>query len=218
MRQWWQGKWVFRKQKDLRGKKIMPYRKLWYYSSNPPTLLFPSLFCFLHFPSPPVLSVYLPAQLTLKRDSIELLRVTQASGQSYQARSPGRPQWKHLDQSGSWGDEQVTLWRHSAYTSARAARDRSLESSCTHGSAEAEKGLVIRCYKSVVQSTSLLRRPPPLFLFSVRDAAAYSCSDLLKSNKEKDIVFLKKRSFVSFLCSFVCFSCPFLFSWTAIGG
>lgn len=86
------------------------------------------------------------------------------------------------------------------------------QSSCTHGSAEAEKGLVIRCYKSVVQSTSLLRRPPPLFLFSVRDAAAYSCSDLLKSNKEKDIVFLKKRSFVSFLCSFVCFSCPFLFS------
>lgn len=83
-------------------------------------------FCFLHFPSPPVLSVYLSAQLTLKRDSIELLRVTQASSQSYQASSPGRPQWEHLGQSESWGDEQVTLWHHSAYTSARAARDRSL--------------------------------------------------------------------------------------------
>lgn len=83
------------------------------------------------------------------------------------------------------------------------------QSSCTHGSAEAEKGLVIRCYKSVVQSTSLLRRPPPLFLFSVRDAAAYSCSDLLKSNKEKDIVFLKKRSFVSFFVPSFVFLAPF---------
>lgn len=69
------------------------------------------------------------------------------------------------------------------------------QSSCTAGSAEAEKGLVIRGYKSVGQSTSLLRRPPPLFLVSVRDAAAYSCSDLLKSNKEKDIVFLQKTFF-----------------------
>lgn len=87
--------------------------------------LSPSL-CFLHFSSPPVLSVYLPAQLTLKRDSIELSRVTQALNQSHHAISPGQPQWKRLNQSGCWADEQVALWRDSAYTSARAARDRSL--------------------------------------------------------------------------------------------
>lgn len=127
MRQWWQRKWVFPKQKDLRGKEIVPYRKN--SDSTVPTLprcSLPISFCFLHFPSPPVLSVYLPAQLTLKRDSIELSRVTQGPNQSYRAASPGRPQLKRLDQSGSWGDEQVALWHDSAYTSARAARDRSL--------------------------------------------------------------------------------------------
>lgn len=93
---------------------------------HPPTLLSPISFCFLHFPSPPVLSVYLSAQLTLKRDSIEFSRVTQVPSQSSSRTSPGRPQWKRLVQSGTWGDEQVALWHDSAYTSARAARDRTL--------------------------------------------------------------------------------------------
>ena len=60
-----------------------------------------------------------------------------------------------------------------------------------------------------LKKESLKRRPPSLFLFSVRDAAAYSCSDLLKSNKEKDIVFLKKRSFVSFFVPSFVFLAPF---------
>lgn len=52
--------------------------------------------------------------------------MTQALNQPYRAASPGRPQQKRLGQSESWGDKQVALWRDSAYTSARAARDRSL--------------------------------------------------------------------------------------------
>ena len=97
------------------------------------------------------------------------------------------------------------------------------QSSCTHGSAEAEKGLVIRCYKSVVQSTSLLRRPPPLFLFSVRDAAAYSCSDLLKSNKEKCKVSglggtEPQRVFGGWAAGQLEKNCGFLAEWRVVGG
>lgn len=67
-------------------------------------------------------------------------------------------------------------------------------SSCTAGSAEAEQGLVIRCYKSWVRSTSLLRRPPPRSLFSVRDAAAHSCSDLLKKQPgERHRLFFERK-------------------------
>lgn len=138
--------------------------------------------------------MYRPAQLTLKRDSIELWRVAPAPNQSPSGASPEPPPWERLDQSEPRGDEQVALWRESAYTSARAARDRSLAEQLHSRQCGGRQGLVIRCYKSWVQSTSLLRRPPPRSLFSVRDAAAHSCSDLLKKQPgERHRLFLREK-------------------------